>query len=300
MPHSILDNVAVVLYESQDSINIGGVVRSMKNMGVSDLRLIRPCQYDPNRIEQVAHDTRDIVEKIRHFDTIDGALDDCVYVVGYSGRRQAARWARHTPRSSAVDLLEHAQVGKVAIMFGREDHGLPNEALDRAHAICTIPTTEHFSLNVAQACLLGLYEMHLLAGDATKKIPSPRHAAGAPIKAQVERTFADLGAALNAIAYFKTRNEELIMRAFRSMLFRASPDSRELLMVRTASIEVLRTIEREVRGAVKGALMAQGVDEATATAAAKKAGAAAIAARGEESVASAANITEQGEAFADA
>lgn len=300
MPHSILDNVAVVLYESQDSINIGGVVRSMKNMGVSDLRLIRPCQYDPNRIEQVAHDTRDIVEKIRHFDTIDGALEDCVYVVGYSGRRQAARWARHTPRSSAVDLLEHAQVGKVAIMFGREDHGLPNEALDRAHAICTIPTTEHFSLNVAQACLLGLYEMHLLAGDATKKIPSPRHAAGAPIKAQVERTFADLGAALNAIAYFKTRNEELIMRAFRSMLFRASPDSRELLMVRTASIEVLRTIEREVRGAVKGALMAQGVDEATATAAAKKAGAAAIAARGEESVASAANITEQGEAFADA
>lgn len=300
MPHSILDNVAVVLYESQDSINIGGVVRSMKNMGVSDLRLIRPCQYDPNRIEQVAHDTRDIVEKIRHFDTIDGALEDCVYVVGYSGRRQAARWARHTPRSSAVDLLEHAQVGKVAIMFGREDHGLPNEALDRAHAICTIPTTEHFSLNVAQACLLGLYEMHLLAGDATKKIPSPRHAAGAPIKAQVERTFADLGAALNAIAYFKTRNEELIMRAFRSMLFRASPDSRELLMVRTASIEVLRTIEREVRGAVKGALMAQGVDEATATAAAKKAGAAAIAARGEESVASAANITEQGEALADA
>ena len=300
MPHSILDNVAVVLYESQDSINIGGVVRSMKNMGVSDLRLIRPCQYDPNRIEQVAHDTRDIVEKIRHFDTIDGALEDCVYVVGYSGRRQAARWARHTPRSSAVDLLEHAQVGKVAIMFGREDHGLPNEALDRAHAICTIPTTEHFSLNVAQACLLGLYEMHLLAGDVTKKIPSPRHAAGAPIKAQVERTFADLGAALNAIAYFKTRNEELIMRAFRSMLFRASPDSRELLMVRTASIEVLRTIEREVRGAVKGALMAQGVDEATATAAGKEAGAAAIAARGEESVASAANITEQGEALADA
>jgi TrmH family RNA methyltransferase len=300
MPHSILDNVAVVLYESQDSINIGGVVRSMKNMGVSDLRLIRPCQYDPNRIEQVAHDTRDIVERIRHFETIDGALDDCVYVVGFSGRRQAARWARHTPRSAAVDLLEHAQVGKVAIMFGREDHGLPNDALDRAHAICTIPTTEHFSLNVAQACLLGLYEMHLLAGDSTKKIPSPRHAAGAPQKAQVERTFADLGAALNAIAYFKTRNEELIMRAFRSMLFRASPDSRELLMVRTASIEVLRTIEREVRLAVKSTLMAQGVDEAAAAEAGKQAGAAAIAARGEQSVHAADADAAVQEALADA
>jgi tRNA/rRNA methyltransferase/tRNA (cytidine32/uridine32-2'-O)-methyltransferase len=285
MSRSILDHVAVVLYESQDSINIGGVVRSMKNMGVSDLRLIRPCAYDPNRIEQVAHDTRDLVEKIRHFDTIDGAIDDCVYVVGFSGRRQAARWARHTPRSAAIDLLEHAQAGPVAIMFGREDHGLPNDALDRCHAICTIPTTDHFSLNVAQACLLGLYEMHLLAGDATKRLPPPRHAAGAPAKAQVERTFTDLAAALNAIAYFKTRNEELIMRAFRSLLFRAHPDSRELLMVRTASIEVLRTIEREVRMAVRAALIAQGIDEAAATAAGKQAGAAAIAARGEASLA---------------
>jgi len=292
MSRSILDNVAVVLYESQDSINIGGVVRCMKNMGVSDLRLIRPCPYDPNRIEQVAHDTRDIVEKIRHFDTIDGAIEDCVYVVGFSGRRQAARWARHTPRSAAVDLLEHAQVGKVAIMFGREDHGLPNDALDRCHAICTIPTTEHFSLNVAQACLLGLYEMHLLAGDATKRLPPPRHAAGAPQKAQVERTFEDMGAALNAIAYFKTRNEELIMRAFRSMLFRANPDSRELLMVRTASIEVLRTIEREVRVAVRDALIAQGTDPDTATEAGRRAGAAAIATRGEASLEAGAQLGE--------
>jgi TrmH family RNA methyltransferase len=285
MSESILNNVAVVLYESQDSINIGGVVRSMKNMGVSDLRLIRPCAYDPNRIEQVAHDTRDIVERIRHCETIDEALADCTYVVGYSGRRQAARWARHTPRSAAVDLLEHAQSGKVAIMFGREDHGLPNEALDRSHAICTIPTTEHFSLNVAQACLLGLYEMHLLAGDVTKKIPAPRHAAGAPQKAQMERTFADMEAALHAIAYFKTRNQELIMRAFRSMVFRANPDSREMLMVRTASIEVLRTIEREVRQRVTAALVAQGVGEEQAAEAGRAAGAAAIASSGEAALA---------------
>jgi len=139
-------------------------------------------------------------------------------------------------------------------MFGREDHGLPNEALDRSHAICTIPTTEHFSLNVAQACLLGLYELHLLAGDATKKIPAPRHAKGTPTKEEYERTFDDMRNALEAIAYFKTRNEELMMRTFRSLVFRANPDQRELLILRTASIEVLRTIERESRRAVQRAL----------------------------------------------
>lgn len=256
MVDSLLSAVSVVLYESQDPINIGAVIRAMKNMGVSDLRLIRPCAYDPNRIEQIAHDTRDLVERIQHFDTIDAALADCTYVVGFSGRRQAARWPRHTPRTAAVDLLEHAQSGRVAIMFGREDHGLPNEALDRSHAICTIPTTEHFSLNVAQACLLGLYELHLLAGDATKKIPPPRHAKGTPTKEELERTFDDMRNALDAIAYFKTRNEELMMRTFRSLVFRASPDQRELLILRTASIEVLRTIERESRVAVQQALAA--------------------------------------------
>jgi tRNA/rRNA methyltransferase/tRNA (cytidine32/uridine32-2'-O)-methyltransferase len=250
MSDSLLSAVTVVLYESQDPINIGAVIRAMKNMGAQDLRLIRPCAYDPNRIEQIAHDTRDIVARIQHFDTIDEALADCVRVVAFSGRRRAARWAKHTPRTAAVDLLEYAETGRVAIMFGREDHGLPNDALDRAHAIATIPTTEHFSLNVAQACLLGLYELHLLAGDATRRMAGPKRAAGTPSMAEYERTFADA----EAVAYFKTRNSELIMRAVRSLLFRAAPDARELLLVRTAAIEVLRTIERESRLAVQAAL----------------------------------------------
>jgi tRNA/rRNA methyltransferase/tRNA (cytidine32/uridine32-2'-O)-methyltransferase len=43
----------------------------------------------------------------------------------------------------------------------------------------------------------------------------------------------------------------------RALMFRAEPDSRELLLVRTASIEVLRTIERESRLAVARALAAR-------------------------------------------
>ena len=256
MSDSLLSAVTVVLYESQDPINIGAVVRAMKNMGVWDLRLVRPCAYDPNRIEQIAHDTRDVVERIRHFETLDEALADCVRVVAFSGRRRAARWARHTPRSAAADLLEHATSGRVAIMFGREDHGLPNDALDRAHAVATIPTTEHFSLNVAQACLLAMYELHLQAGDVTKRIAGPKHATGAPNMQEYEQAFADAESALEAIAYFKTRNPELVMRAVRSLVFRAAPDARELLLFRTAAIEVLRTIERETKRAVAEALSA--------------------------------------------
>ncbi len=254
MSESVLAQVVVVLYESQDLVNIGGTVRAMKNMGVRDLRLVRPRSYDVTRVLQVAHATHDVVERIRHFETLDEALADCVRVVAYSGRRRAAKWARHTPRTAAVDLLEHAEHGRVAIMFGREDHGLPNEALDRAHAIATIPTTEHFSLNVAQACLVALYELHLHAGDATVRIAGPKRAAAPPSMSALEQTFSDVEAALGAIAYFGTRNQELVMRSVRAVVMRAAPDARELLLLRTAGIEVLRTIERENKRAVASAL----------------------------------------------
>jgi tRNA/rRNA methyltransferase/tRNA (cytidine32/uridine32-2'-O)-methyltransferase len=102
-----------------------------------------------------------------------------------------------------------------------------------------------------------LYECHLLAGDATKKLAGPKHAKGAPTMAEFELTFRDAEKALEALAYFKTRSSELIMRSMRALMFRAEPDSRELLLVRTASIEVLRTIERESRLAVARALAAR-------------------------------------------
>lgn len=245
MTDSSLSAFKVVLYETQDPVNIGGVIRSMKNMGVQDLRLVRPCKYDETRIQQIAHDTRDVMGRIQHFDSLDEALSDCVRVAAFTGRRRATRWAMHTPRSMTDDLMTAAEEGPVALMFGREDHGLPSEALDRANVIVTIPTTEHFSLNIAQAVLIGLYELHLAAGDLTRKLARPRKATGAPKAADIERTFDDVETALHAISYFKTRNPTLILRSLRSLVFRANPDARELTMLRTASIEVMRTLERE-------------------------------------------------------
>lgn len=251
MSSSRLAAVTVVLYESQDQVNIGAVVRAMKNMGLRDLRLVRPEPYDVTRLQQIAHDTLDVVERIQHFDSLDDALADCVRVVAFSGRRRATRWAMHTPRSMVDEVLEYAEQGRVALLFGREDHGLPSDAIDRAHALVTIPTTAHFSLNVAQAALVGMYELHVAAGDASRSLGRPRKATAPPTAAEAERTFSDVEAALRAVAYFKTRNPELIMRTVRSLVFRASPDARELTLLRTASIEVLRTLEREKRALLR-------------------------------------------------
>ena len=69
----------------------------------------------------------------------------------------------------------------------------------------TIPTTDHASLNLAQAALIALYELHLAAADATRTIAPPRKDAPPPTNEQFEQFFADAERSLAAIEFFKTR-----------------------------------------------------------------------------------------------
>src|SRR6185437_4795348 len=134
---SLLDSVVVVMYEPQDPVNIAATIRAMKNMGVSRLRLVRPVPYEAIRVEGIAHRTTDLIERIEQFDAPDGfdaAVADCVRVVGFTARPRAAKLRVIDPKQAAAELLEVAPDGPVALVFGREDHGLPNEILDRVHA----------------------------------------------------------------------------------------------------------------------------------------------------------------------
>jgi TrmH family RNA methyltransferase len=191
----------------------------------------------------VAHDTRDIVSRIRTFESLDDAVADCVYTAGFTARRRAAKWRLSSPREVAAPLLAAAADGPVALIFGREDHGLPNEALERARTVVTIPTTDHASLNLAQAVLIALYELHLEA-DASRTLAPPRKDAPPARADQFERFFIDADRALTVIDFFRIRNEELVLRSLRSLTYRASPDAREIDLMRSIAIEVMRAIER--------------------------------------------------------
>lgn len=247
MSETLLASVVVLLYEPQDPVNIGATVRAMKNMGVSRLRLVRPVEYEAERLEGIAHGTMDVIERIEHFDSFDEAVADCVRAVGFTARRRAAKLRVIDPKAAAAELLELAGDGNVALVFGREDSGLPNEILDRVHASVTIPTTEHASLNLAQAVLIGLYELHLAAADATRTLAPPRKDAPPATNAQFEQFFGDAQQALTAIEFFKTRYPEHIMRTLRSLTFRAAPNARELSLIRAMAIEVLNFLERTRR-----------------------------------------------------
>lgn len=92
--------------------------------------------------------------------------------------------------------------------------------------------------------MIALYEVHLAAAEATRRLAPPRHNAPPATADQYEQLFADAERALRAIDFFKTRFAEHVLRSLRSLTFRAAPDAREITLVRAIAIEVLRTLDR--------------------------------------------------------
>ena len=244
-------SILVVLHEPQDLVNIAHVVRALKNFGFRDLRLVRPREFDAYRIEGIAHQTQDVLARVTRYEQLDDALADCVHVVGFTARERSAKRNRQRPREAAAELLAQADVGTVALLFGREDKGLPNDALDRCHRLVTIPTDPAYaSLQLGHAVVLMLYELALARGAEARAFKAPRREAPPARVEDLERLFADVAAALEAIEFFKTRQVEGVLRTVREVVHRTPLDEREAKLLRAMAIEVVKYRERLARSGI--------------------------------------------------
>ena len=241
-------SIVIGLDQPQDLVNIAHVVRGMKNFGFKDLRLVQPREYDAYRVEGIAHQTADVLARVRTFPSLGEALADCVHVVGLTARGRTAKRNLQRPREAAAEIIAVAEDGPVALLFGREDKGLSNEALDRCHRVVTIPTEPSYaSLNLGHAAIIMLYELALARGAETRPFKAPRRATEpAPVE-DLERLFVDLEGALATIDFFKTRNAEGIMRTMRELAHRTPLDLREVKLLRAMAIEVVKYGERLAR-----------------------------------------------------
>src|SRR5258705_11546280 len=104
----------------------------MKNMGCRNLYLVRSVEYDPWRLEGIAHDTGDIIERITDCQSIEEAREGSIRVAGFTARRRAAKRDLTTPRAPRGALLDFARAGHGALLFGTEDKCLPHAILDPA------------------------------------------------------------------------------------------------------------------------------------------------------------------------
>jgi tRNA/rRNA methyltransferase len=223
-----VDQVVVVLHRPEDPVNVGAIVRAMKNMGFDRLRLVQPAPYTSADLLRLAHRAEDIVERIEVFATLDAALADAHYVIGTAAIDHSGSRVTSDLRSLAEDIAVRATTGTIALLFGPEADGLDRAALDRCHLIASIPANPVYpALNLAQSVLIFLYEVRMAA---TLPLPA-RPAQPVATQEHLERLFQVSEEALHAIGFFKY-NPVAVLRTLRQIAYRAElrPDEAALLL----------------------------------------------------------------------
>jgi TrmH family RNA methyltransferase len=191
-------NLAVVLVDPRNPLNIGAAARAMSNFGFFDLRLVNP--YDVAFREAVsAVGAGKVMEEARVYATVAEAVADCMLVVGATGlghrQPQHPLWRLEL---AARQLRRHLEGERAALLFGSEKFGLGNDHVSHCHFLLRIPTrAEHESMNLAQAVAVCLYELIRSPQAARRQVEGVKRAQGA----EVERFTELLGDLLEESGY---------------------------------------------------------------------------------------------------
>ncbi len=160
---SCLAQPAIVLVEPKNPGNIGSVARAMKNMGLSDLRLVNPVEFrEREEQKKMGYRSQEIITAAREFTTLPAALADCSLVLLTTSKR--GKWRRDylDPRAAAGMIAELGPGEKAAIVFGREDKGVTIGESQSANYCVSIPAAVAYpSLNLSQAVMVMVYEVYL-------------------------------------------------------------------------------------------------------------------------------------------
>lgn len=157
--------LSIILVSPARAENIGAAARAMKTMGFTDLRIVASQAHLEPAARWVAHGAGDILDGIRHFATLEEALEGIDFTVATTARSRAKFHYYATPEQ-LLPLLEEKQqwVGNGALVFGREDSGLTNDELELADILTGIPMKADYpSLNLGQAVMVYCYQLSRLA-----------------------------------------------------------------------------------------------------------------------------------------
>ncbi|QGZ42035.1 tRNA/rRNA methyltransferase [Pseudoduganella flava] len=246
---SLFNRLRVILVETSRPGNVGSVARAMKTMGFAELVLVNPRVEDALRHEEAvafASGAQDILERARVVATMAEALDGINYAAAVSARLREFSPPVQGPRELALHVSAAADL-RLALIFGNERFGLPNDIVERCNVLINIPANpEYSSLNLAQAAQVLLYECRMAASGGTQAVDSPVGFHGdAASQAQIEGMYAHLEEALVAIGFLDAGNPRKLMPRLRRLFARAGLETEE--------VNILRGIARQ--------MMARGKDD---------------------------------------
>jgi tRNA/rRNA methyltransferase len=154
-------SIAIVLDEPENPDNIGAAMRAMRNMGLSDLRLVNPPLDWKKKASVMAVGTAPFLNKAKVFTSLKEAISDIYYVVATTRRQGNFRRAFIDFDEAMENVRELGAERKAAVVFGKESKGLSNESLRECDWYTTFPTSADYpSINLAQAVMLVCFSIY--------------------------------------------------------------------------------------------------------------------------------------------
>ena len=238
--------IRIVLVDPSHPGNVGAAARAMKNMGLSELVLVRPKEFPSEEATVRASQAADLLEKARVTDSIAAAVEGCGFVLGTSARPRSANWTVLDPRAAARRAIDEAATRPVAVLFGGERNGLSNDDLAACHALLNVPADAAYeSLNLAQAVQIVTWELRMAGGAAPRRL----EAEAAPATAeQIANLHAHLAVVLPQIGFLGERNIANLGFRLQRLLARAVPDEKEVQILRG----LLTAVQRSIRTGGEG------------------------------------------------
>lgn len=237
--------ISVVLVEPTQPGNIGSTARAMDNFGVTDLRLVNPCEVDHPEARMFSTNARYLLYEAKQFKSLQEAVKDFQLVIATSAR---FRDKIHTPTS----LLDFANVIKpvsgdqsIALVFGRERSGLTNEEMSCCNEWLYIPTYgKSSSFNLAQAVVVLLYELskYYKIKD-TFTVPDFHPATSDQVEGMKDHFFS----VLERIRFIRHGARNSIWNSFACLIGRAKPDERDIRMIRGFFSQIEISLKRKQR-----------------------------------------------------
>lgn len=226
-----LARIRVVLIHTTHPGNIGATARAMKVMGLNQLHLVAPKVFPHADASARASGAADLLQDACVHERLEDALAGCSLVLGTSARLRSLSMPQMNVRKAAARALQESS-GEVAVLFGREAHGLTNDEIQRCHYLVHIDTNPDFgSLNLAQAVQVIAYELRMraLGGGFVEAPPEDWEPVDA---AQMERFFVHLEQTLLDIRFLNPDHPKRLMMRLRRLFNRARPDQNEMNILR--------------------------------------------------------------------
>lgn len=230
--------VRVVLVRPEHPGNIGAAARAIKNLGFSRLYLVAPeCGHLTPEALKMAYGAFDVIEGVRLHSNLREALADTYWAAGFGMTRPDRPDAVWLTDAAPV-LVERARTHDTALVFGPERSGLSNNELALCHQLVSVPTDPaQPSLNLAQAVLLGCYEL------TRTTVPAPPSPAELASLEEIDGLTDHLDQTLHAIGFLQPPQGRRLLQELRAFINRAQPSPRE--------VRVLRGILRQIGWATR-------------------------------------------------